>query len=51
MPKVDKAAGGKLANCGVKFVIHAVGPEGTQFTAEQCATRETELRAREVKGS
>jgi O-acetyl-ADP-ribose deacetylase (regulator of RNase III) len=37
-----QAAGGKLANCGVKFVIHAVGPEWTQFTAEQCATRETE---------
>ncbi len=30
-------AGGRLRSCGVKYVIHAVGPAWTQFTAEQCA--------------
>lgn len=32
-----QATGGRLKCCGVKYVIHAVGPEWTQFTAEQCA--------------
>ena len=29
-------AGGRLSRCGVRWVIHAVGPQWTQYTEQQC---------------
>lgn len=34
-------AGGRLRRCGVRWVLHAVGPRWTQYTEVECQTRQS----------